>query len=175
MSSVYEKPLRGVAKYSSGKVDMEVDPKPHRLVQMLYQSILEKLAIMKGSIERQDQVSKSQLNTKLQLLFIELRKSINYELGGEISVNLDNLYEYCARLVAQAYAGNDKAKLDEVSALIEIIKDSWDKIEDVAKEVFAELEKNEGVLVSLGKKEDETEEEQEKQQNKDKESDKTAE
>lgn len=141
MSNVYEKPLRGIAKYSSGKVDMEADPSPHRLVQMIYQSILEKLAIMKGCIDRKDQVSKSQLNTKLQLLFVELRKSINYELGGEISINLDNLYEYCARLVAEANAGNDKAKLDEVISLVSIIKESWDKIEDVAQEVFAELEK----------------------------------
>lgn len=141
MSNVYEKPLRGAAKYSSGKVDMELDANPHRLVQMVYQSILEKLAIMKGAIDRGDLVSKSQLNTKLQLLFVELRKSINYDLGGEISTNLDNLYEYCARLVSQANAAGDKNKLDEVIGLIGIIKESWDKIEDEANEVFAELEK----------------------------------
>lgn len=141
MSNVYEKPLRGAAKYSSGKVDMEMDANPHRLVQMVYQSILEKLAVMKGCIERNDQVSKSQLNTKIQLLFVELRKSINYDLGGEISENLDRLYDYCARLVSEASASNNKAKLDEVISLIGIIKESWDKIENEAQEVFAELEK----------------------------------
>lgn len=141
MSSVYEKPLRGAAKYSSGKVDMELDANSHRLVQMMYQAILEKIAIMKGAIDRNDQVAKSQLNAKLQLLLVELRKSIDFDLGGEISLNLDNLYEYSGRLIAEANAGNNKNKLDEVSSLITIVKESWDKIEDQAAEILEEHSK----------------------------------
>lgn len=151
MSGVYEKPLRGIAKYSSGKVDMELEANSHRLVQMLYQSILEKLAVVKGCIDRKDTISKMQLNTKLQLLFVELRKSINFELGGEISLNLDNLYEYCARKTAEGIIGDDKKIIDEVIDLIGIIKDSWDKIEKQAEEVLEELEKAKESIESADK------------------------
>lgn len=55
-----------------------------------------------------------------------LQNSLDMKAGGEISANLDNLYDYMIRRLGQAGASNDPAILDEVSILLIEVKSAWD-------------------------------------------------
>ena len=57
-----------------------------------------------------------------------LRSSLDMKTGGEIAVNLDNLYEYMERQLIQANLENDTGILDEVAVLLREIKTAWDSI-----------------------------------------------
>jgi len=105
---------------------------PHRLIQMLLEGALGKIALAKrfmidGSIaEKGEHISWS------ISIISGLRGSLDAEKGGEIAKNLDSLYEYMERRLLEANIKNNTEYLDEVSGLLREIKSSWDAIGDVA-------------------------------------------
>jgi len=46
----------------------------------------------------------------------------------DISGNLDGIYEYVTRVLAQAHAKNDQKLLDEAATLISDISSAWKQI-----------------------------------------------
>jgi flagellar protein FliS len=52
------------------------------------------------------------------------------EKGGEISENLNSLYDYMQLQLVQANIERDHKKVDEVISLIKTVKDGWDQIGD---------------------------------------------
>jgi len=57
-----------------------------------------------------------------------LQSSLDMEAGGEISANLDDLYDYMVRRLGEAGATNDPAILDEITSLLIEVKSAWDVI-----------------------------------------------
>lgn len=117
-------PLDQYTKVASGS---EVSyASPHRLVQMLMEGALEKIHTAKGQIERKDLAGKSEQITWAISIINGLRGGLDMEAGGEIAVNLDDLYSYMTRRLTDASVSNDTAVLDEVAALMLEIKGAWD-------------------------------------------------
>ncbi len=56
-------------------------------------------------------------------------------MGGELSENLDALYEYIAGILLQANIQDDVALLDEAGKLLSEIKMGWDAIDSQAAQV----------------------------------------
>ncbi|MDJ0805694.1 MAG: flagellar export chaperone FliS [Gammaproteobacteria bacterium] len=106
---------------------------PHRLVQMLMEGALEKIAVAKGHMDRKEFEAKGKhINWAISIIN-GLRSSLNLEEGGEMAVNLDNLYDYMVRRLCESNLKNDLAILDEVSSLLTEIKSAWDVIPDEVK------------------------------------------
>lgn len=104
---------------------------PHRLIQMLMQGALEKIAIAKGYLERDDIANKG-VHISWAISIIEgLRTSLNMKEGGEIAQNLEDMYEYMIRRLLRANLENDIDLLDEVSTLLLTVKSAWDKLPDL--------------------------------------------
>jgi flagellar protein FliS len=99
---------------------------PHKLVLMLMDGALERIATARGLMSRGTAgAEKAQLLHRAVAIIDELRNSLNFKAGGEVSHNLDALYEYmCTRLV-QANAQNKPEWLDEVSRLLNEIRSAW--------------------------------------------------
>lgn len=129
----YGKKHSGAAQY--GKVAAESEASyasPHRLVQMLMEGSLDKLATAKGCIERGDLEGKSRQISWAMSIVNGLRTSLDMEAGGAIAVNLDDLYAYMVRRLVDASTHNDTAALSEVIDLMLEIKAAWDAMpEDV--------------------------------------------
>jgi len=106
---------------------------PHRLVQMLMAGILDKVATAKGMISRKDQEGKSTQISLAMSIITALKGSLDLQTGGEIAVNLDNLYGYINGRLIDANVKNDIAALDEVSSLVAEIKNAWDAMPDEVK------------------------------------------
>jgi len=115
--------------YGRGAVASEVDfASPHRIIQMLMEGALSKIATAKGCIERNDLPEKGRQITWAMNIIGGLRSSLDGEKGGEIATNLDSLYEYMGRRLLDANLSNDVVILDEVSSLLLEIKEGWDNI-----------------------------------------------
>lgn len=98
---------------------------PHRLVLMLMDGILERLAVANACIERGDTGRKAQLLHSCTTLIAELRGSLNMQHGGEIARNLSDLYEYMARQLLRGNAENKAHYLKEVSGLLGEVRSAW--------------------------------------------------
>jgi flagellar protein FliS len=112
-----------------GKVAAETEiayASPHRLVQMLMEGALDKIATAKGQISRREMEAKSRHITWAISIINGLRSSLDVEAGGEIAVNLEDLYAYMIRRLIDANANNDMSALDEVASLLLEIKGAWD-------------------------------------------------
>ncbi len=104
------------------------DATPYRLVQMLMEGALDRIAKAKGTMLSNDFIEKGRLITSAMSIIDGLRGSLDFEVGGEIAVNLDNLYEYMNRRLMEANTSNNPDLLDEVSNLMSTIKEGWDGI-----------------------------------------------
>ncbi len=104
------------------------DATPYRLVQMLMEGALERVSKAKGTMQRHDFIEKGRYITSAMSIIDGLRGSLDFEVGGEIAVNLDNLYEYMNRRLMEANTSNNPDLLDEVSQLMSTIKEGWDGI-----------------------------------------------
>lgn len=125
----YANPRSALQQYTKSAVQSEVMyATPYRLVQMLMEGALDKIAAAKGQIEHQDLSGKNRNITWAVSIINGLRAALDMKAGGVIADNLNNLYDYMARRLMQANLENDARMLDEVARLLGQIKSGWDAI-----------------------------------------------
>lgn len=103
---------------------------PHRLIQMLMEGGLSKLAKARGAMERGQVALKGELIGHAISIVGGLREGLDFQRGGEVAVNLDRLYEYMISRLLEANLKDSTLMLDEVTALLRDIKNGWDGIAD---------------------------------------------
>jgi flagellar protein FliS len=110
-----------------------MDATPHRLVQMLMEGVLEKIALAKGNIARNEIAKKGENISKAITIVGGLHAALNKQVGGELSENLSSLYDYMSRRLIMANLRSDDVILDEVANLMLEVKAGWDVIPDLLK------------------------------------------
>ena len=98
---------------------------PHRLIVMMMDGALERIATARGMMQHGGGADKAQLLHRAVAIVDELRNSLNLKAGGEIAANLDSLYEYMCQRIMQANASNKPEWLDEVSRLLGEVRSAW--------------------------------------------------
>ena len=106
---------------------------PHRVIQLMMQVFLERLAQAKGAIERQDMEAKSTAVSKAQGLLHGLQDALDMSQGA-ISEDLHGLYAYMDERIWDASLTRDVAPLDEVMNLMVTIKSAWDQLPEAEKQ-----------------------------------------
>tara|TARA_R110002095_G_scaffold104458_8_gene91477 strand:- start:1174 stop:1569 length:396 start_codon:yes stop_codon:yes gene_type:complete len=106
-----------------------MDASPHRLIQMLLDGALGRILSAKGHIKRNDIAKKGEQIGRAISIIEGLRSSLDFEQGGEISKNLNALYEYINGILLQANIKSDETLLDEAGKLLSQIKMGWDAID----------------------------------------------
>jgi len=101
---------------------------PHRLIQMLLDGGLTRLAQARGAMDRGQIALKGELIGKAIGIVGGLRTGLDLETGGELAANLDGLYEYMVGRLVQANLKNDADVLEEVTGLLRTVKSGWDGI-----------------------------------------------
>ena len=101
---------------------------PHKLISMLMGGALEAFAKGKGAAERNDIDARAKhLNKAIEIVF-GLKSSLDMEKGGEVSANLDSLYDYIVMHTLSASRDNDPAKIQEIINLLLEVKEGWDEM-----------------------------------------------
>lgn len=106
------------------------DATPHRLIQMLMNGALDKIAAAKGFMEHGDIAQKGAHISWAVSIIDGLRVSLDKSVGGEIAQNLEDLYNYMMMRLTEANLKNDAEYLNEVAGLLRQIKGAWDAIPD---------------------------------------------
>lgn len=121
-------PKEALKQYRQLGIESEVShATPHRLIQMLFEGALSKLAVAQGALERGDLAAKGESLSKAISIIGGLRSSL--DLGtGEIAENLDRLYEYMNVRLLEASLQKDAQKIAEVTQLLKTLKSGWDEI-----------------------------------------------
>src|SRR5665213_186728 len=115
-----------VAAYQSVSVHGNVaGADPHRLVLMLMDGVLERLAVARASIDRGEIAKKAQLLHSCTTLIAELRGSLDMKHGGELARNLGDLYEYMARQLIRANSESNVDLIREVASLLGEVRSAW--------------------------------------------------
>lgn len=118
-----------VQSYASVKVHSGVEAAtPHRLIQMLFEGALERIAQAKGAMLQNQIARKGELIGKATAIIGGLQGSLNDKEGGGLAANLDSLYDYIIRRLSQANFENNPDHLDECGRLLGEIKMAWDAI-----------------------------------------------
>jgi flagellar protein FliS len=134
--------LKGINAYKKGNLKQDIaTADPHRLTLMLMQGALDRVAYAKGSIERREFEAKAEHLSRVTAILINLRDTLDMEVGGELSQNLFSLYDYMIEKTNNAHATNSVADLDEVIQLLTPIKDAWLQIPQEAKEEAYSMQK----------------------------------
>jgi flagellar biosynthetic protein FliS len=101
---------------------------PHKLIDMLYEGALDRIAQAKGAIEYKNiELRGKKINAAIAILG-GLRTSLDSEKGGDIAENLDGLYVYLQSILAQAHRDANTASLDEAWTLLAQMRDTWKQI-----------------------------------------------
>ena len=122
---------KGANQYRQVGATSEVEgADPHRLIQMLMEGALTRMTQAKGMIEEKNHEGKAKLLGRVMDIIATLQSSLDHDNGGDISANLDRLYDYMSRRLLEASSANDVAMVDEVMSLLLEIKSGWDGIRD---------------------------------------------
>ena len=117
-------------QYQTVNVNAQVtEADPHRLIQMLFEGGLQRIAQAKGAMQYGNVALKGELIGKSIGIVSGLREALDVAKGGELAANLDNLYAFMIQRLSHANLKNDPAVLDEVANLLREIKEGWDAIQ----------------------------------------------
>lgn len=122
---------KGASQYRQVGMTSEVEgADPHRLIQMLMEGALIRMSQAKNMIIEKDYEGKAKLLGRVMEIIATLQSSLDNDKGGDISANLDRLYDYMNRRLLQASSANDVSMIDEVMSLMLEIKSGWDGIRE---------------------------------------------
>ncbi|MEQ1439338.1 flagellar export chaperone FliS [Fontimonas sp. SYSU GA230001] len=99
---------------------------PHKLIEMLYAGLLERLATARGAIGRGDTAGKAKALSSALDIVQHLKLNLDQDKGGAIARNLGALYDYLSTRLLHANLKSDVAALDEMIDLVRRLKSAWD-------------------------------------------------
>ncbi|MBQ4854391.1 flagellar export chaperone FliS [Rhodanobacter sp. B2A1Ga4] len=101
---------------------------PHGLITLLMDGALERLVKARAHMLRGEVAAKGEAITRCIEILGGLRDSLDAKVDPAMVERLDSLYDYMSRRLLQANLRDDANLIDEVSNLLQPIRDSWVKI-----------------------------------------------
>jgi flagellar protein FliS len=101
---------------------------PHRLILLLLDGALERIAAAKGAMNNAAPELKTRLLHRSVTIVDELRASLNVQAGGQIAANLADLYDYASQQLMRANLENRPELLDDAGHVLREIRSAWIQI-----------------------------------------------
>lgn len=98
---------------------------PHGLITLLMDGALERLVTARGHMQRGEIGPKGEVIGRVIEIIGGLRDALDPAVETPLVGQLDALYDYMSRRLLHANLRNDVAALDEVSALLQKVRNSW--------------------------------------------------
>ena len=123
---------KAIAAYGDVKVTTGVaSANGVQLIQMLFDGLLESLAATKGHIQNGAIVEKGKSIARASRIVIGLQGALDFERGGDLASNLNELYGYVTRRLLHVNARNDLDALEEIFGLMNEIRSAWEGVPDL--------------------------------------------
>ena len=99
---------------------------PERMVPLLYKYLLVNLRRASLCIRRGDIEGKFESVAKAADIIAELRGVLDFEAGGDLSVQLSALYGFWAKEISAAESRLDAERLERVATMVAELYESWE-------------------------------------------------
>lgn len=120
---------RAIQSYGDVKVGAGVATANNvQLIQMLFDGLLESMVAARGHIQHNSIQDKSKAIARASRIVLGLQGALDFERGGDLANNLNELYSYVTRRLFHVNAHNDLEALDEVYGLMREIRDAWEGV-----------------------------------------------
>ena len=117
---------RALASYGDVKVTTGVAGADNvQLIEMLFDGLIESLMTAKGHIEHGAIVEKGKSLARANRILFGLQGALDFEKGGDLANNLNELYSYMTRRLLHINLHNDLQALAEVHGLMNEIRQAW--------------------------------------------------
>jgi flagellar protein FliS len=110
------------------QVRVKTSTTPVDLVIMLYDGAIEYLQKAIFYIDSKNIERKIYYISKAMAIIEELLSSLNIEAGGDVAMNLRDLYVYMLKELVLANAKNDIDKIRHIESLLSEIRSAWKQI-----------------------------------------------
>jgi len=128
----FSQAFNGISAYRQvGTAGSVEQADPHRLIGMLFDGALARIASAAGHIQRGAVAEKAVEIGKTLDIVGALRASLDMKAPGGLPQRLDALYEYIIGRLVSANLNNDEAILDEVAGLLRQVAGGWNAIAPV--------------------------------------------
>jgi len=98
------------------------------LIQMLFDGLIESLSITRGHIQRGAVADKAKSIARASRIVLGLQVALDFEKGGDLANNLNELYGYVTRRLIHVNIHNDLKVLDEIHGLMSEIREAWEHV-----------------------------------------------
>ena len=121
---------RARARYQTvNNVSSVTGRSPIELVILVYDRIADKLLLAEAAIANNQRAELGErVQQAVDLIEQGLVAALDYGQGGEISVNLGRVYDYCLRRLLHANLHRDVEALREVARLLADMREGWENI-----------------------------------------------
>lgn len=103
-----------------------------QIITMLYDGTINFIQKAREKMEVGDSVGKSHFIKKTSAIVRELANSLNMD-GGEIAVNLRNLYDFVLESLIKAEISNNMDALNDAEKVMEILRGSWREMQEAGQ------------------------------------------
>lgn len=99
---------------------------PHQRIVMLFDSYQTSIRLARLHLQAGNIAEKGRAITKaINIVSQGLRASLDLEQGGDIAVQLDQLYDYVVRVLLRANLNNDETALTTAADLLNNVAAAW--------------------------------------------------
>ncbi|AJJ72949.1 flagellar export chaperone FliS [Yersinia pseudotuberculosis] len=122
---MYDEPMAGLYQQTDIAIQAAAAT-PHQLVMMLFDGLRDELICAKGHIEAGRYEHKVKSINKCINILNGLTSVLNYEDGGDLSVTISKLYDYC---VYRLYEASNLLSIEiiaEVEGILAALYQGWE-------------------------------------------------
>ena len=115
--------------YKSNQTDHRAaSASPYQMVRMLFESLQDNIARARGAMERNQPADRGVAISRCLDILGCLRSSLDMEIGGEMAINLSELYLFCCRSLMAANRTNELEKLNDAGWVVTEIQSAWEAL-----------------------------------------------
>lgn len=98
---------------------------PEQVLIMLYDGAIRFVKQAKLALERKDVPARVAAIGKALAIVTEFANTLDFEIGGEIALDLKRLYDFMSAELMAVNAGGDAGRLDPVENILVELREAW--------------------------------------------------
>lgn len=122
--------LNAYTQYQNTQV---ISATPEKILVMLYDGAIRFSRIALDMMGKKDMAGKGVYISKALAIVSELMSTLNHEVGGDISRNLEQLYVYLIGEFTEANVNNSAQSLENAINILSILRSAWTEAIEVAR------------------------------------------
>ena len=104
------------------------DATPHKLIELTFKDLKKNLLVIRRKLNENERIGGLESAKAVAAIEI-LKSSLNFEQGGDIARNLEQIYEYSLNQLSLIIKNDKEYELDTVISIISSLVDAWSLME----------------------------------------------